>query len=462
MTAHAELCASVKEQAPIRPPAPSAPLHSQLEPVLEQIRTAPAGLVPDVGAAARVLWLHDTDRWYLGDFLRHAAWLDWLHQNFPQASIDLAGHPAYLPLYGDGRFDALIDIAQLERTELRRYDLVVAPSSFPSLTRPDPGVRRYLKTWDAGWSLHAFGRRIADGGKKVLNYFRAAHPSTVFPGDGESDCSGTQFRFTPDEQEAAAQLLADLLPGRRPVLIYNPTASNPYTRQTDAIKEVDNTLTSEQHAAVLGKIVEQVHEHDILVAAPVKPADQANIDCLHEVAHAVPGVTQLRGADSITLRGYAALLADPRICGSIGAGTGSNTHLAALAGTESLSFERGADQLMLANWSQPDAFQMGSIRWRNPSPLTAVHLMRWDRLGEAEFAKAAHAALAHHSGWHSAEDSFAVLDLTPSAWLHFTDFSDEMAYLRHPRERSKGESLLRQLYLDSNLNKLARRSTDRR
>ncbi len=31
----------------------------------------------------RVLWLHDTDRWYLGDFLRHAAWLGWLGAHLP-------------------------------------------------------------------------------------------------------------------------------------------------------------------------------------------------------------------------------------------------------------------------------------------------------------------------------------------------------------------------------------------
>lgn len=47
----------------------------------------------------RILWLHSTDRWYFGDFLRHAAWLAWLRTAFPAATIDLASHPAYLPLY---------------------------------------------------------------------------------------------------------------------------------------------------------------------------------------------------------------------------------------------------------------------------------------------------------------------------------------------------------------------------
>ncbi|GLY19434.1 hypothetical protein Kisp01_64480 [Kineosporia sp. NBRC 101677] len=423
----------------------------------------------------RVLWLHDTDRWYLGDFLRHAAWLGWLGAHLPGASIDLASHPAYLPLYRDDRFDAHLDVGDLDPAALQGYDLVVVPSSFPPADRPDPGVRRLLHTWDAGWALHARGRRIAGGTKNVLNYFRAAHPHALVAPEkgGEWDCEGTPFRFTRQERLRAAAVLSELVPGDRPVLIYNPSASNPFTRQTDVLKEVENCLGPRQHAAVLRQIVQALPGHDVLVAAPVKPGDQANAENLLAVAAATPGVHCLldlpqlpeggrwQESDPTTLRGFAALMAGSRICGSVGVGTGSNTHLAALTGTWSLSFERAADEAILDNWSRPETFQMGSFRWRNPSPLTAIHLMRWDRLGDAEFARAAQAALTHHQAWHLSRDqAFSALDLTPSAWLYHTDFRDEMAYLQHlsASRGADGEHLVRQLYRDSNLHKLARRT----
>jgi hypothetical protein len=210
-----------------------------------------------------------------------------------------------------------------------------------------------------------------------------------------------------------------------------------------------------EHVAVLRQIALGIAGHAILVAAPVKPGDARNAAVVGEVAASVAGEPVTTG-----LREFAALLADPRVCSTVGGGTGSNTHLAALVGTWSLSIERSADAAMRANWSHSEAFQMGSFRWRNPSPLTAVHTMAWDegdqRATEEKAAGACGAFLAHHylahgrraelfdrdrapamavHGWSGAASTELQLAqmlagwMTSSARRHFADFADEIAYL---------------------------------
>ncbi len=438
---------------------------------------------------ARVLWLHDTDRWYLGDFLRHAAWLDWLYRRLPGAHIDFASHPAYLALYQDGRFGQALDVSDLKMSDLRAYDLVIVPSSFPDPTPADPGVRRLLRTWDRGWSLYAYGQRVAGGTKRFLNYFRSAHPDTLpfVESSPQSDCGGSVLSFSGAERVDAEKILEQLAPGAGPVLIYNPTSSTRFTRETDVEKEVDNTLTPAQHAVVLTEIAGRLNGHDILVGAPLKPGDEENAAALRQVAGAVPGARCLLdavvpGVDSRRLRDFAAVLASPRVCASVGAGTGSNTHLSALVGTWSLSFERAADAVMQRNWSEPGAFQMGSFRWRNPSHLSAIHLLRWDRLDEAALVGAAVAFLTHHQTAHAFDASVGRLRkdlllgtvLSGASLNHYSDFSDELTFLRNrfgacaptvgsdvttlaqwAAEGGSPEVLL-QLFGDSNLHKLIR------
>lgn len=466
----------------------------------------------DLGSVERMLVLHSTDRWYFGDFLRHACWLGWAARNLPGVRVDLATHSAYLPMYRDGRFGSMVDVETVVPGDLAGYDLVVEPISFPVTEPPAADIRRLLRTWDRGWALYAHGREVARGAKDELNYFRAAHPVSLSLPDVSGDmlAAGTPISFTDAERHAARAVLDGIAPGDGPVLVYNPTASNAFTRETSAVKEVDNTLTVGEHAAVLRQIALGIKSHDVLVAAPVKPADARNTAVVRSVAATVGC-----GLVTTSLREFAALLADPRVCSAVGGGTGSNTHLAALIATWSLSIERAADAAMRANWSRPEAFQMGSFRWRNPSRLTAVHTMAWDgddeRATEVRVAGAAQAFLTHHVLAHGAHEELfdrqrtrigelhcwagsGSVDMqlsraltawmTSSARAHLGDFADEIAYLRycssHPLADCPGSdldallaaadagsvtdpamrTLAEQLFRDSNLDKIVSLMTD--
>ncbi len=292
------------------------------------------------GAIERILWLHRTDRWYFGDFLRHSAWLQWLLDTFPGAGIDLASRPAYLMVYDDERFTGLHDSTRLDKRLLAAYDLVVEPAAQPP---PPPGrdVPLVLASWDTGWTLYRHGIPVLSGTKSELNYFRAAHPSTII---GPRSTRTTPARFHESENRRSTACLEARFPEAGPVLIYNPTASNPFTRGTQLPKEVDNCLDADEHAVIVRRLLDLLPDHFILVGASVKPGDTANAEMIRSVARRARSsrVAPLLSAGSRgpTIREFMALLANDRICSSVGSGTGTNTHLAALTGTGSLSVER--------------------------------------------------------------------------------------------------------------------------
>jgi hypothetical protein len=451
------------------------------------------------GRIERIMWLHRTDRWYFGDFLRHASWLQWLLDSFPGADIDLASHPAYLLLYGDDRFGTHLDARGLDPRALTAYDLVIEPAA-RRLPPPDDEVPLVLATWDAGWMLHRTGAPVLAGTKGELNYFRAAHPSAI---TGTRNFRTTTPRFTDVEIACADETLARAFPEPGPVLIYNPTASNPHTRGTHLPKEVDNSLTPHEHTAVVHRLLSLLPDHQILIGASLKPGDTLNADMIQAVtdqtrSHLVTSLTTATAGP--TIREFAALLANERVCSTTGSGTGTNTHLAALTGTCSFSIERGADSTMLANWAQPDTFQMGSFRWRNPDPITAIHTLHWPDKSPPTLTAAADAFACHHDLIHhppnlitdveraqNALTRFAqiwptepdhgmlqarqLLDtFSPAARIHYSTFDDEIAFLAtHQHIRSAGFDALSEaltqshgaarrrainLFEDSNLHKL--------
>jgi len=413
----------------------------------------------------RILWLHRTDRWYFGDFLRHAAWLDWARRTFATATLDLASHPAYLPVYADQRFGARIDQRTLD-PQRAAYDLVIEPSSFPPPGPADPsefpGATR-LTSWDTGWAVSdPQGRQVAAGVKTELNYFRAAHPGSV---TGRRSIEPTAVRFTSAEVDDVHDLLERILPGPAPVVVYNPTSSNPFTRETDLRKEVGNRLPVRDHATVLRRLLVLLPGHRFLIAAAVKPGDRTNMTALNALARLVADerVTTLTDLDDdrlFTLRGFAGVLADPRVCATVGAGTGTNTHLAALVGRHALSIERGCDADMVRNWTY-DGFRMGSFRWRNPSPRTGIRVLNWPTRTAADLQGAAHAFMVEHALEHTRlphalfpdpapvpglAERFArawphdpvraivlatelLRTMRPTAAAHYGDFTDEAAFL---------------------------------
>lgn len=412
----------------------------------------------------RVLLLHATDRWYLGDFLRHSVWLDWLCDRFTAATVDAASHPDYLALYSDSRLSRLLDARRVDPVVLSSYDLVVVPAaSEPSLKHVAAPL--VLASWDTGWALHIRGRRVLDGTKKGLNYFRAAHPSAV---TGTHDFRPSHLLSAPEQDDAVNQALSTTFHGHRgPVIIYNPTSSNPFTRGTDVPKEVDNTLSATGHATLLRHLVSALPDHCFIVGSALKPDDPVNLSISASVAEhsrsdRVRSTMDLGLVDVTTLRGFASLLGSSRVCSAVGGGTGTNTHLASRVGAYSFSIERGADDAMLANWRRPTEFQMGSFRWRNPSVLAGVHTMNWNDKSPDALIGAAQAFLCHHMVAHgrglddlfvdraaaaAAADGFerswtsAPIDalrharrllrsMTAAACAHYGDFGDEAAYLR--------------------------------
>jgi hypothetical protein len=430
------------------------------------IEVLSAGLVEQAAGrpVGRVLWLHATDRWYFGDFLRHAPWLGWLLEAFPHARIEVASHPAYLPLYDDARFAATLDATRLPADGMRGYDLVVMPGPY----RPDrfeDSVPLLLATWDTGWTLRRHGRLAAEGAKAQLNYFRAAHPGTAC--GAPRAVGATPLLLADTELDAMSTALDRALTGAGPVVVYNPTASNPFTRGTSIPKEVDNQLTAAQHAHVLRRLLTLLPGHLFVVGASVKPGDAENEQAIRDVAALAgdPRAVDMYalGQDSVaTIRGFAVLLSCPRVCSTVGSGTGTNTHLAQVTGTWALSFERGADQAMHANWARPQQFQMGSFRWRNPGERTAIHVLDFAHLTPAALDRAAEAFVCHHALAHpgtqtqlftaghlppvvgdlATEDRSGRLTapqagelllaaMTQTARAHYADFTDEAAYLRH-------------------------------
>jgi hypothetical protein len=410
----------------------------------------------------RVLWWHLTDRWYFGDFLRHAPWLPWLRAAFPGAVVDAATHPDYLPLLTGGGDGGLLDARSVDPALLASYDFVVVPGAFETSLRPvERGTT--LSTWDSGWALRVEGSLRMSGVKDEINYFRAARPAAITNDPGRDP----ELTITPGADELAdvVRALDRMFPGGQPAVVYNPTSSNPFTRETDVPKEVDNTLSAAEHAVVLRRLVLSLPDHVFVVGAARKQDDEVNAAVAREVVDRCAGprvglLADLSLPAVESLHGFAAVLGSPRVCSVAGGGTGTNTHLAALTGTFGFSVEHGSDAAMIRNWERPQDFQMGSFRWRNPSPLAGSHALDWSRRTPQALAAAADAFGCHHAMAHGAwEELFTdppaargladalaamwpaqqpmalsmagrLLDvMTPAARAHYGDFTDETAFL---------------------------------
>lgn len=367
----------------------------------------------------KVLLLHDTDRWYLGDFLRHAGWVSALADT--GAHVDVASHPGYLPLFQtDDRVSTLLDVSRLATTtDVSRYDLVVQPGAFRPATFSTDVVRG-LYPHNQGWVYTRYGSVIDGGPRDDLNYFRAAlhrHGQTALP-----TARPLTLQLPDDELREIGATVRTVFGNDRPVIVYNPTASNPRTRQTTIPKEVENVISGAEHLVMLRAMREVMPAHNILIASALVPGDDANVARIRRLSGAfaadpqVWSVFDLRRPELTSLRGFSMLLASDAVVASTGTSTGTNTHLAATVGLPSFSVERAADEQIRANWGQRGVLPMGSLRWRNPSPLVGAVNVDWLHKSTADFERAA-AAFAQHLAVQTDGAEVLFRDLPPARRL---------------------------------------------
>ncbi|MFG1907343.1 hypothetical protein [Kribbella sp. NPDC048928] len=338
---------------------------------------------------ARVAVIHDTDRWYLGDFLRA---LPWAAVAASIAATDLHSDTSYGALAETtGLFSDILSVQALSASVASQYDLVVVPSAFPP-TDLDPRFSRALYSWNDGWLYARYGTIFARGGATAINAFdRAAEQMREI---------GLPVPPPVRIQPRPADIEAIEVANGPPVIIYNPTASNPTTRRTSVPKEITSVLDVGEHEDLIRALLQKLPAHHFLIGSALVPNDVLNRGLIAELGARFAAesrvVTVLEAApQAVSLSGFAALLASPAVEATIGTATGTNTHLAALVGKRSFCLERAVDDDIRATWRQPEAVSMGAIHWRNPSPLAGSVNLRWDSKSRDELLQAADAFALH-------------------------------------------------------------------
>lgn len=414
----------------------------------------------------KVLLLYRTDRWYLGDFIRHVSWLTSLTAVQPHI-LALATHKEYLTLFEtDSRVHKLLDESTLTDTDLAVYDLVVIPSSFLPVEFSHI-IKRALYYSDRGWIYCRYGVVVASGEKQSINYFTNAlheYGQTALP-----TAHTISLQFPEDDIVTMGHAVTNIFHNDNPVLIYNPTASSPFTRQTTIKKEVENILNIEEHAALISNVRVLMPNYNILIGSAFRSGDTLNQQIITRLKStlandpAIKTILDLEYPDCTNLRGFSMLLKCEPVKAVLGTSTGTTTHLASLVGLSSFSVERATDSQMIANWREPDSFQMGSFRWRNPSSLVGAYNLDWSTKSLADFATIGQGFYYHmliQQGM--CKTLFVVGDATirllaraflsqiekhepyglistalnliaviiPEAQQFYSDFSDELSYLR--------------------------------
>jgi len=338
----------------------------------------------------KVLFYHQTDRWYFGDLLRHAAWIKALVKK--SLEVTVATKADFLTIFeNDPDIKNLYPVDSINERDLLGYDLVVIPSSFKP-TYYSPWIRRGIYSFNEAMQYTRYGIVLQHLAKNDLNYFHLAKPHS-----GQTYLSDGQYykiRITDDEKKWASASLRQLFgPKLSKIIIVNPTASNTFTRESTAVKEVENRLEPDDYLALINNLISDFPGHKILVAAALKQKDQENFSLIKNIqsrifAQNVRAVTEITTLDTgMSIRSFAALLVDQQVVGMIGNGTGTNTHLAASLDVPAMSIERSADNQMKENWRTPQMFQMGSFRWRNPATCVAAYVLDFSRKTPQEFAQ---------------------------------------------------------------------------
>lgn len=380
----------------------------------QRSRPRPGGLPLQEDLAAgrieRALLCHVHDRWYLGELFCHASWLACLRGAGIACSV--CTNAPYLELFEhQPGVEGLHPAPELGEGLPARFDLVVFGTTHPPGAH-DRSLPRAIYAWNEGLRLARHGRVELELQRAELNLFLATchrHGQTALP-DGEY----LRLHLTSAERAKAAGWL-DGLPGAgaSPLVVFNPSASNAHTRATARPKAVENNLSAQDCERLIGHLLEELPDHLVLVAAPLKPGDVENHRVMTALGERFAGEPRLLAPmgevdpeEGLSLRAFSALLADGRVQGMLGNSTGSNAHLAAALDVPAVSIERGADDEMRSNWRSPGRGQMGSFRWRNPQPCTAAVPLRWEDPSRAGLRGAARllgrSMAARRLGWAAA------------------------------------------------------------
>lgn len=186
----------------------------------------------------------------------------------------MATHPSYHALLRNLQYlDKLIDSFDISQIDLSEYDLVIIPSSFKPDT-DDESISRAVYSWDRGWAYVRYGREICPGETNYINYFISAQHKfgqTALP-----SASPIRLFFADDDRKAHEKAVNAVFPDDSPVIVYNPTAANPFTRETFIEKEVDNTLSEADHIALIKYLRIHMPEYSILIGSALKQGDLIN------------------------------------------------------------------------------------------------------------------------------------------------------------------------------------------
>lgn len=342
------------------------------------------------GAITTALLCHVQDRWYVGELFCHAAWLEVLEAAGIRCTV--CTNPHYLEIFE--QHPAVCELSSAERLEDQLnagYDLVIIATTHPP-ERYDVRLGRAIYVWNDGMAVVSHGQKQWEQQTDEFNLFLATrhwHGQTALP-------DGRYFRMvlTAEERRDASRRFAQALGhGPAQVTIFNPTASNPHTRDSIRPKAVDNTLEIEDCVRLIGLLLEALPEQRVVIGAPLKPGDHHNLHNIAVISDRFADhprveslMTDVKPEQGLSFRAFAAVLLDQRVSQMIGNSTGSNAHLAAALNVAAVSIERRCDDLIRANWESRGRGQMGSFRWRNSEPSAAACSLPWDARSERQWS----------------------------------------------------------------------------
>ena len=345
----------------------------------------------------KVLFYHNTDRWYFGDLLRHSSWIEALGKI--NCNLTVATNKSFISIFENHpSVQKLIPVDKVTEEDFSKYDLVIIPLSF-SPTVYSPFIKRGIYTYNTAFEYTRYGILVKKIKKYGFNYFDLAKHK--FGQTYLSDSTYFKIHLTNNEKLEANKYIRMIFPKNEKIIVLNPTASNIFTRETNIKKEVTNSLNTDDYSNILKNLLIEFPEYSILIASSLKPNDQDNFYLIKKLnklvsskrVQAITSITTLE--KGFTFRKFASILSNKNIAAMLGNGTGTSTHFAATCNLPSMSIERSTDNNMICNWKNKDSFQMGSFRWRNSENSTAIYVLDSSKKNDKNLKKISHALNLH-------------------------------------------------------------------